>query len=375
MNKQCFPQVKGTVTRQAHVGLPEGTYEDEHGRDGFYGPVSHLYRTHAPTGWTRIDGPLKPRAFKFGNLSVSNGDAVTGRVKTLFNDDVAMHIARFTGDMDYYYRNADGDEVLFVHQGGGRLETDFGPLNYETGDYIVLPRGTTYRVLPHEDKNHGEQFFLIIESFSRIVQPERGLLGQHALYDPAVIRTPEPEPIHDDSREWEVRIKRLDAFTSVFYPFNPMDVVGWKGDLTVWQLNVRDIRPVMSHRYHLAPSIHTTFQGNNFVLCSFLPRPLEEDEEAVRVPFYHRNIDYDEVLFYHDGDFFSRDGIDAGMLTLHAQGIHHGPHPKAVEASKQKTRTDEIAVMLDAVNPLFVSKEAEAVEWREYYMSWQEAPV
>lgn len=361
-----YPQVKGKVSLQAHVAIPEGTFEEEHGRDGFYGPVSHLYRTHAPTGWSRIEGPLKPRAFNCDQTRALAPDSVLDRVPLLYNEDVVMHYARPTAPMSFYFRNADGDEVYFIHRGSGVIETDFGPLFFEPGDYLVIPRGTTYRLLPETDDNA----FLVIESFSRIRQPDRGLMGQHALYDPAVIKTPSPQPIQEDA-EWEVRIKRLNEITSVFYPFNPMDVVGWKGDLTVWQLNIRDFRPVMSHRAHLAPSVHTTFQGNGFVICSFVPRPLEEDPEAMRVPFYHRNIDYDEVLFYHAGDFFSRDGIDSGMITFHPQGIHHGPHPKAVNASKNKTATDEVAVMLDSEKPLRMTPEAQAAEWKEYYLSWQ----
>lgn len=367
-----FPLNKGMTTRQAHVGLPEGTFEDEHGRDGFYGPVSHLYRLHAPTGWSRIEGPLKPRAFNCLALpvdepSASHANRALARTPVLYNEDVVLHVARPAQPMDYYFRNADGDEIYFIHRGQGRLETDFGPLRFEPGDYLVIPRGTTYRLLPEGTDN----VFLVIESFSRIVQPDRGLLGQHALYDPAMVTTPDPAPILDDGAEWEVRVKRLNELTSIVYPFNPMDVVGWKGDLTVWQLNIRDFRPVMSHRAHLAPSVHTTFQGQGFVVCSFVPRPLEEDPDAVRVPFYHRNIDYDEVLFYHAGNFFSRHGINAGMMTFHPQGIHHGPHPQAVDASRQKDRTDEVAVMLDSVRPLRMTPAAEAAEWKEYYLSWQ----
>lgn len=370
-----FPLTKGTITRQAHVALPPGTFEEEHGRDGFFGPVSHLYRTHAPTGWTRIEGPLKPRAFDCNKISIPQNEepnAVLSRVPVLENQDVVMYISRLSGPMPFYFRNADGDEVLFVHRGQGMIETDFGPLNFQKGDYLVIPRGTTYRLLPETD----DTFLLVVESFSQIRQPERGLLGQHALYDPAVINTPEPAPFEalcneEEGVEWEVKIKRENELTSVFYPFNPMDVVGWKGDLTVWQLNIKDIRPIGCHRAHLAPSIHTTFLGTGFVMCTFLPRPLESDPEAVRVPFYHRNIDYDEVLFYHDGDFFSRDGIDAGMITFHPQGIHHGPHPKAMEASWKKSETDEVAVMLDSVRPLHMTPASKQAEWAEYYMSWK----
>lgn len=363
-----YPLNKGLTTKQAHVALPPGTYEDEHGRDGFYGPVSHLYRTHAPTAWTRIEGPLKPRAFDCTKMESPTTDVsrLLQRVPMLYNDEVVMHFARPVEPMPFYFRNADGDELYFIHKGYGIMETDFGPLRFEPGDYIVIPRGTTYRVLPETNDNA----FLIIESFSRLQQPDRGLLGQHALYDPAIVKTPEPQPILEET-EWNVCIKRLNEITTVVYPFNPMDTVGWKGDLTVWQLNIRDFRPVMSHRAHLAPSVHTTFQGKGFVVCSFVPRPLESDPEAVRVPFYHRNIDYDEVIFYHAGNFFSRHGIDAGMVTFHPQGIHHGPHPQAVEGSLKKSETDEYAVMLDATMPLRMTPEAQAAEWQEYYLSWQ----
>ena len=166
-------------------------------------------------------------------------------------------------------------------------------------------------------------------------------------------------------------VKRLDEITTITYPFNPIDIAGWKGDLTVWSISINDIAPVLSHRAHLPPSVHSTFMGNGFIICSFVPRPLESEPGAQKVPFYHRTIDYDEVLFYHDGDFFSRDGIEHGMITLHPQGIHHGPHPKAIKATESKTWTDEVAVMLDTVKPLHVSKEAEAIEWSEYYLSWQ----
>lgn len=364
-----YQQAHGQYSKQAHVNIPEGTYEEEHGRDGFFGPVSQLYHTHAPTGWTRIEGPLKPQAIDGNKLSHAGKNAVTGRTTVLHNQDVAIHIARPSEPMDFFFRNADGDEVVFIHAGQGILETDFGPLYYQKGDYLVIPRGTTYRLMPESPT-----FTLIVESFSRIRQPDRGLLGQHALYDPDVIKTPTPSPILEDQdgREWEVRIKRQNQMTSVFYPFHPMDVVGWKGDLTVWQLNVHDICPVMSHRAHLPPSVHSTFVARGFIICSFVPRPLESAPGAERLPFYHRNIDYDEVLFYHEGNFFSRDGIDAGMITFHPQGIHHGPHPKAFANRWKNTETEEVAVMVDTVRPLEMTPAAEAASWQEYYLSWRE---
>jgi homogentisate 1,2-dioxygenase len=364
-----YPLRKGKTASQAHVGLPEGTFEEEHGRKGFYGKSAHLYHTHPPTGWVRFEGKLRPHCFDLNRLEPGDLHSADGApLAFLGNADVVLSVSRRSAPMPFYFRNADGDELVFVHRGEGVIETDFGPLEFEKGDYIHLPRAVTYRILPRTTDN----FFLMVESKTEFEQPEKGLLGQHALYDPAVIVTPEPAPILDDDREWEVRIKCENEYSKVFYPFNPMDVVGWKGDLTAWKINMRDIRPVMSPRAHLPPSAHTTFVTGGAVVCSFLPRPLEEDPQALRVPFFHRNTDYDEFLFYHDGDFFSRDNIKAGMATLHPRGIHHGPHPKALANQHKKTHTDESAVMLDGLNPIHVLPAGEDVEWKEYWKSWMQ---
>jgi homogentisate 1,2-dioxygenase len=270
--------------------------------------------------------------------------------------------------MPYFVRNADGDEVQFVHAGTGRFETDYGVLAYEPGDYVVIPKGTTYRVIVETRPS----LFLIAQTPVPVGLPERGLLGQHALFDRGVLTAPEipPQTQDQEGREWEVRITRGGKITKVVYPFYPMDVAGWKGDLWVAKLNVRDFRPVMSPRYHLPPSVHATFQAGGLLISTFAPRPLESDPESLRVPFYHRNMDYDEVLFYHQGDFFSRAGIIAGMLTLHPQGIHHGPQPQAVEDGKSKTHTDEVAVMIESQSPFEVLAEVEPVEVKDYAMSW-----
>lgn len=363
---------QGRHTRQAHVGLPEGTYEEEHGRQGFFGPVSHLYRLHPPTGWTGFEGTLLPHAFDFTQADPSDGRDERGmRIRLLYNDDVAVHVSRRAASMPYYFRNADGDEVHFVHQGTGTIETDFGVLTYEPGDYILIPRCTTYRM--HPDST--DTFLLIIEAFSEVRPPnmqEKGLIGQHALFDPSAITIAQLPDTYDEraGEQHEIRIQRDGVLSSVFYPYNPLDAAGWKGDLYVWKINVRDIRPVMSHRVHLPPPAHTTFLMQNAVICTFLPRPLEEDADALRVPFYHRNSDYDEVLFYHAGDFFSRDNIKPGMVTLHPTGLHHGPHPKAMANQHALSRTNEIAVMLDTYKTLHIAPEAEAVEWKDYWKSW-----
>jgi homogentisate 1,2-dioxygenase len=372
-----FPLRKGVHARQAHVDLPPGTFEEEHARQGFFGRTTHLYRLHPVTDWTRIEGPLRPHSYDLNHLQPSADEAVRASmfgsmdpafapICLLHNTDVALHwVAPAT--MDFFYRNADGDDVYYIHAGAGKLETTFGVLIYATGDYLVIPRGTTYRFLPAGDA----QRYLLIESFSEVTIPDRNQLGPNAIFDPAMIDTPELEPYDATPKEWAVHIKRENQITKVFYPFNPLDVVGWKGDLTVWRINVKDIRPILSARYHLPPSAHSTFIANNFVICSFLPRPFEEEEGAMRVPFYHANIDYDEVLFYSAGHFFSRDGIGAGMVTWHPQGIHHGPHPKAIPLSRTKERTDEVAVMVDTFRPLRATPAAGLVENLDYWASWK----
>lgn len=369
-----IPHVRGVTAKQAHVGIPDGTIEEEYARNGFFGGYAHLYRTQPLTDWTRIDGPLKPRAYDLRSPSVlqqaPSTDYIARRKPYLYNDDVRLSFFPLSQAMPYYFRNADADEVFFIHAGQGRMETDFGPVDYAQGDYIVVPRGTLYRLEPTASSE-----ILLIESFSEIRFPDKGMLGEHALFDPAVIRVPTPRspaPAPNPRREYELKILREGQITSVYYPFDPANTVGWKGTLSVQQINVRDIRPVLSDRYHLPPSAHTTFVANQFVICSFLPRPLENgDPTAVKVPFYHSNIDFDEVLFYHAGEFFSREGIRPGMITFHPQGIHHGPQPKAISRSVNIQRTEEVAVMIDTKRPLRVAPEAEALELKEYWKSWQ----
>ena len=367
-----IPYIKGRVTPQAHVAVPEGTFEEEYARNGFSGRYAHLYRSEPPVQWIHIDGPLKPQAFDL-NLTPAGSaeDFVHARVPYLENKDCRILFCKLARPMTFYFRNADGDEVYFVHKGHGTLETDFGPLQYEPGDYLVIPRGTVYRLVPKDPAE-----FLITESFSEIRLPDKGMLGQHALFDPAVLKTPEPIPQNAKSPagRYELKIKRCDQITTVTYPFCPLNTVGWKGTLTVWQLNVRDIRPILSDRYHLPPSAHSTFVAQNFVICTFLPRPLENgDPKAMKVPFYHSNIDFDEVLFYHQGQFFSRAGIQPGMMTFPPQGINHGPQNQAVERTAGVKETNEIAVMIDTRNPLFPSAQCAKVEVKDYWRSWMPA--
>lgn len=381
MEGPSLPQwVKGAVSRQAHVGPPPGTVEEEHGRDGFAGPASHLYRLHPPTGWVSAEGPGIHRAYD------SNRLAPGGRwpLWLLTSDQAAVGLQRLTAASSAYLRDADGDLCWFVHQGEGRLSTEYGPLGYRPGDFLVIPRGTTFRFEPARDTT-----LLAVEAVEgRFRLPERGLLGRHAPFDPAILEVPEPAPV-DEVGEFRVVVKRGGEDTTVVYPHHPFDVVGWKGDVAPLRLNVADHRPITSPRFHLPPSVHTDFVADGLLVGVFAPRPLEEDPDAVRLPFYHRNIDYDEVLLYHRGQFFSRAGLGEGTMTFHPRGLHHGPHPAAVErdrtaANAARTgdgdgrvhvRADGYAVMVDARRPLrpLASAAVDALEVPGYVMSWRDA--
>jgi len=366
-----FPRIEGETSRQAHADLPAGTFEREIGRDGFFGPAAHIYHRHPPTGWTSFDGPLRPRAFDALAATDKTSDPFLGP-SLLSNASCRIGIWECRTAMTHLARNSDGDQLLFIHEGAGDLFCDFGHLTYRDGDYLVLPRGTMWRLAPTS-----RTVSLTIEATNGSYKlPERGILGPHAFFDPAALDTPKLDDAfraQADEREWKVRIKRRGEITTVTYPYNPLDAVGWKGNLAPVKLNWRDIRPIMSHRYHIPPSVHSTFVADRFVVCTFVPRPIESDPGALKVPFFHSNDDYDEVIFYHQGEFFSRDNIRPGMVTFHPNGFTHGPHPKAFAAGAKaaKTMTDEVAVMIDARDPLDMSKEAEATEDRNYADSWK----
>ena len=358
-----YPLSRGRTAYQAHVQVPDGLFEEEHGRDAFSGPCSHLYRLHPPTAWDQIDGPLRPQAFDLNRLAER---ARHDWVQILSNEDCVVHVYTPAATEETFLRDADGDITYFVHHGSGTLEADYGDLDFEPGDYVVVPKGTTHRL--HVD---GESYILVVETREEVSLPDRGLLGQHALFDPAVLQLPTLRDSYDDQPgRWVVRAKRDGQYTSITYRWYPMDVVGWRGTLTVRKLNVRDFRPVTSPRYHLPPSVHATFVVPGLSICTFAPRPLE-GPETMRVPFYHNNIDNDEVLFYHRGNFFSRAGIGEGFMTVHPQGLYHGPAPAAVKGAATRTETDEVAVMLEAERPFTLSDALQTADLPEYATSWR----
>ena len=365
---------EGVHSRQAHADLPEGTFEREISKEGFFGPAAFLHHRHPPTGWTAFEGPLRPRAFDLNQLSAAEPSPWTAR-RVLGNAAVEVRFWKLSAAMPALARNADGDQLLFVHEGAGDLFCDYGRLAYAAGDYLYLPRGTMWRLAPS-----APTAILMIEATNTHYRlPDRGLLGGHAQFDPAMLETPAMDAAflahQNEAGEVAVEIKKRGQVSVVTYPYNPLDAVGWHGDLAPVRLNVRDIRPVVSHRYHLPPSVHSTFVSDRFVVCTFAPRPFETDPGALKVPFFHNNDDFDEVLFYHAGDFFSRDHIEAGMMTFHPSGFTHGPHPKALKNMlvQPKVATDEYAVMIDTRDPLDVGEDVVAVENTAYVDSWKTA--
>ncbi|MFN3228579.1 MAG: homogentisate 1,2-dioxygenase [Asticcacaulis sp.] len=373
MSKRNWIPVRGAEgrhSRQAHCDLPEGTFEREMSKEGFFGPAAFLYHPQPPTGWTSFEGPLRPRAFDLNGLNSPEASPWTAPV-VLVNKATEIRFWRFEG-LSALVRNGDGDQLLFVHSGSGDLFTDFGRIAYEAGDYLYLPRGTMWRL----NSTGSTQVLMIEATNTHYTLPDRGLLGPHAIFDPALLDTPKMDEAFRDHQavagDYPVQIKKRGQVSVATYPYNPLDAVGWHGELAPVRLNVRDIRPIMSHRYHVPPSAHTTFLSDRFVVCTFAPRLFETDPGAIKVPFFHNNDDYDEVLFYHAGDFFSRDGIDAGMMTFHPAGFTHGPHPKALKNMLVQTKaaTDEYAVMIDTRDPLDVGPGAESVENAAYVNSW-----
>ena len=357
-------QIKGRVAKQAHVGIPEGLYEHELGRQGFTGRVALFYRRNPPIEYTRIEGRLRTRALAGLQLSPSDrSDPNGGPVKIFYNDDLSYFVSRRSAPMPFYFRNADGDEIHFVHEGKGVMETEFGLLAYEPGDLLVVPKGVTYRVVPESS-----DYRLIIEARGEVNLPDRGLVGQFAPFDTGVFVYPELQRIEDDGRkEYEVRVKREDELTSVFYPFCPLDVEGWKGTLCVFKFNIRDFRTLTSERVHLPPSAHVIFEAPGFLLGLFAPRPLEGEREAHRVPWYHRNVDFDEVYFVHSQKrgFDGRESPSAAFLML-PPGIDHGLPREVYDADREGTRRNDrldfYIVGVDARKPVRLTPEAEATE-------------
>ncbi|MEH7110458.1 homogentisate 1,2-dioxygenase [Bacillus sp. JJ1764] len=354
------------------------------GTRGFSGTQSILYHHFMPTEVVKTDLhrgylpeyeeqiPLKHRHFFTGTVSKS-GDAVSARYYLLGNQDLLIGTANVTEPMKNYYRNGDGDELLYIHNGSGKLETMFGTLSYRAGDYLMIPIGTIYRMVPDQDE---PTKILFLESFSHITTPRRyrneyGQLLEHSPFCERDIRGPENLITHDQKGEFEVLTKSRGAIHSHILGHHPFDVIGWDGYLYPWAFNIEDFEPITG-RVHQPPPVHQTFEGNNFVVCSFVPRLYDYHPKAIPAPYYHSNVNSDELLYYVKGNFMSRKGIQEGSITLHPSGIPHGPHPGKTEASIGKKETLELAVMIDTFHPLKVVKQAAELEDPAYMYSWVE---
>ncbi|MBI0386120.1 MULTISPECIES: homogentisate 1,2-dioxygenase [Thermoactinomyces] len=375
----------GQLPPKRHIQFrqPDGSLYREQvmGTKGFSGIQSILYHIHPPTQvseakWIRpwsipVEEEGAQRHRHFITFQTKAGkDPVEGRVYWLVNEDVAIATVRPVEEMNYFFRNSDGDEILFVHEGEGVLETVFGDLPYSPGDYLVIPVGTTWR-LNMKDQN---QRFLVIESTGEITTPRRyrnefGQLLEHSPFCERDIRVPETLNPRDEKGEFEVRVKVRGGLHAYIYDFHPFDVIGWDGYLYPWAFSIHDFEPITGS-IHQPPPVHQTFAGTNFVVCSFVPRMYDYHPLAIPAPYYHSNVHSDEVLYYVKGNFMSRRGIHEGSLTLHPCGLPHGPHPNKAEESIGKDRTEELAVMIDTFRPLKVTKAALDMEDRQYMYSW-----
>jgi homogentisate 1,2-dioxygenase len=376
----------GDIPHKRHTQFrqPDGSlyHEEVMGVHGFSGIQSILYHKRPPTAVRQIEaerpvdipyqepGPLRHRHFRSTSLA-AGGDAVAGRVPLMGNNDVVMYVARPNEPMSYWYKFAHGDEVIFIHNGTGLLQSQYGHIHYRPGDYLVIPTGVIWRIMPDEDV---EQRMLVVEAYGHVTPPRRylndfGQFLEHSPYCERDIRPPQELVTHDELGEFEVRVKARDYITRFVYDHHPLDVVGWDGHLWPFAFNIEDFEPITG-RIHQPPPVHQTFQGPGFVLCSFVPRLFDYHPLSIPAPYNHSNVDSDEVLYYVEGDFMSRKGIERASFTVHPNGIPHGPHPGTYEGSIGKERTEELAVMVDTFRPLRITSHALEIEDEGYAYSW-----
>jgi homogentisate 1,2-dioxygenase len=378
----------GTVPRKRHTVFPnpKGGIHHEHlmGNLGFTGLSSLLYSIRPPTRvlaarhmldleWEADPDPtLKLRHFRAHRLSPDSLSPVLGRIPLLYNADVALSIAFPSVEDDFFYRNAMGDEIVFVTEGEGVLSSCFGDLPYRPGDYLVIPRGILHRLR----LGAGRQVHFVVESAGFVRPPERyrnpsGQFLEHSPFCERDIRVPESLPVHDEIGEFRIVVKKGSALHEVLLDHHPQDTVGWDGTYYPWALNIGDFEPIVG-RLHQPPPVHQTFAGDGFVVCSFVPRLYDFHPRAIPAPYNHSNVMSDEVLYYASSEFMSRKGIEYGSVTLHPDGMPHGPHPGKYEESVGKKETKELAVMVDTFRPLSVAKAALPAEDPDYHRSWLE---
>lgn len=376
-----IPHKRHVVFKKPEEGL---YYEQLFGTEGFSGVSSLLYHVHRPTMIKEIGEPkdmspvaaieknITSRMFKGWDVAPAD-DFLDSRKIVLFNNDVNITIAApRKGTGDYFYKNADADEVIFVHKGKGKVRSMLGTLEFDYADYIVIPRGMIYKIEFETEDNR----LLITESFSPVVTPKRyrnnfGQLLEHSPFCERDIRLPENLETHDELGEFKVYIRKENTLHQVVYGSHPFDVVGWDGYNFPYIFNALDFEPITG-RVHQPPTVHQTFEGWNFVICTFVPRLYDYHPDAIPAPYNHSNIDSDEVLYYVDGDFMSRNHVEKGFMSLHPAGIAHGPHPGAYERSIGQAATEELAVMIDTFKPLRLTQEAVNIGDKDYWKSWIE---
>ena len=376
-----IPQKRHTVFKK-----PDGSlyYEQLFGTIGFDGMSSLMYHMHRPTmvkevGETKDVSPkakvphnIKSRLL-IGFQVQPEDDFLESRKIVLFNSDVNVALAAPKKSMtDYFYKNADADELLFIHKGTGTLKTLLGEIAFEYGDYLLIPRGMIYQIEFDTEDNR----LLITESYSPIYTPKRyrNWFGQHLEHSPFCERDfklPQNLQTHDEKGEFVIKVKKQGQLHHLVYASHPFDVVGWDGYNFPYGFSIHNFEPITG-RVHQPPPVHQTFETNTFVICSFVPRLYDYHPEAIPAPYNHSNIDSDEVLYYVDGDFMSRTNIDKGYISLHPAGIPHGPHPGTYEASIGKSKTEELAVMIDTFKPLQLTQAALDIDDGKYYQSWLE---
>ena len=386
-----FYQKHGSIPSKRHIVFRQSNgnlyHEELVGTEGFGGVSSLVYHLNPPTMVKEMGKPysVKPKIASTENLkclsfSGFNLQACSNYIesrKTLFvNNDMHIGLAApksFTSKNNSspsFFKNADADEMIFVHQGTGKLKTMYGQIPFEYGDYLIIPRGTVYQL----DFKNEENRLLIVESFSPITTPKRyrnqfGQLLEHSPFCERDIKTPTQHETIDEKGDFVVNIKKQGMIYPYTYANHPFDVVGWDGYHFPYAFSIFNFEPITG-RIHMPPPIHQTFEGNNFVICSFVPRMYDYHPEAIPAPYHHSNIDSDELLYYVDGDFMSRNDIQKGQITLHPGGLPHGPHPGAIERSIGKKETNELAVMIDPFKPVMITEEALSIEINDYYKSW-----
>ena len=382
---------EGKIPHKRHVVFrqPNGSlyHEELFGTEGFSGPSSLVYHLHPPTMVKEFGTPysVKPtivvednlQARSYQSFNVNPVDDFIESRKTLFvNADMSIGVAAPRKSMtDYYFKNADADELYFVHKGSGTLRTMYGSIPFEYGDYIIVPRGTVYQFEFDTTDNH----LLIVESHGPIETPSRyrnqyGQFLEHSPFCERDFKMPRNLETIDEEGNFLINIKKRGLIYPYVYGTHPFDVVGWDGCSYPYAFSIFNFEPITG-RIHMPPPIHQTFHGRNFVICSFVPRLYDYHPNAIPAPYHHSNVDSDELLYYVDGDFMSRNNIQQVQFTLHPGGIPHGPHPGAIERSIGQKETKELAVMIDPFNPVQITEEAMQLEYTDYYQSWMAQPI